>query len=189
MPCGTLRIAKTVVGNMKKMKTRHLILLTVLISVSGCTPPLLQCFLNFTDYEKTYEFDFSKEELKNRIVEAYTYDKSLLLKNFGLTLIECKAVNSEYRQSVDVWLDKKNWDNVKSEIRNNTADTLNLLIGKHHSRKQIKLLAIIDGDNDKSRLTIMNIEYQRRRACEKDKDFYKLKISSKIDKKLIEKIK
>lgn len=149
----------------------------------------MQCFLNFTDYEKTYEFDFSKEELKNRIVEAYTYDKSLLLKNFGLTLIESKAVNSEYRQSVDVWLDKKNWDNVKSEIRNNIVDTLNLLIVKHHSRKQIKLLAIIDGDNEKSRLTIMNIEYQRRRACEKDKDIYKLKISSKIDKKLIEKLK
>jgi len=65
---------------------------------------------------------------------------------------------------------------------------LNLLIGKHHSRKQIKILAIIDGDNDKSRLTIANIEYQRRRACEKDNEFYKLKIENKIDKKLIEKL-
>lgn len=68
-------------------------------------------------------------------------------------------------------------------------DTLNLLIGKHHNRKQIKLLAIIDGDSDMSRLKIMNIEYQRRKICEKNKDFYKLKISSKIDKILIEKIK
>ena len=148
----------------------------------------MQCFLKFTDYDKTYEFGFSKEELKNRIVEAYTYDKSLLLKNFGLTLIESEAVNSEYRKSINVWLDKQNWDDVKSEIRNNTADTLDLLIGKHHSRKQINLLAIIDGDNDKSRLTIINIEYQRRRACEKDKDFYKLRIANKIDKKLIEKL-
>ena len=160
-----------------------------MISVSGCSPPLLQCFLKFTDYEKTYEFDFSKGELKNRIVEAYTYDKSLLLINFGLTLIENEAINSEYRQSIDVWLDKQNWDEVKSDIRNNTADTLNLLIGKFHSRKQIQLLAIIDGDNEKSNLSIMDIEYQRRRACEKDKDFYKLKISSQIDQKLIEKIK
>ncbi len=176
-------------GNMKKMKIRHLILLTLILSISGCTPPLLQCFLKFTDYEKTYEFDFSKEELKNRIVDAYTYDKSLLLKNFGLTLIESEAVNSEYRQSFDIWLDKQNWDEVKSDIRNNTADTMNLLIGKFHSRKQIQLLGIINGDIDKSSLTITNIEYQRRRACEKDKDFYKLKISNKIDKKLIEKIK
>ena len=160
-----------------------------MISVSGCSPPLLQCFLKFTDYEKTYEFDFSKGELKNRIVEAYTYDKSLLLINFGLTLIENEAINSEYRQSIDVWLDKQNWDEVKSDIRNNTAETLNLLIGKFHSRKQIQLLAIIDGDNEKSNLSIMDIEYQRRRACEKDKDFYKLKISSQIDQKLIEKIK
>ena len=163
--------------------------MTLLISVSGCTPPLLQCFLKFADYEKTYEFDFSKEEFKNRIVEAYTYDKSLLLKNIGLTLIESEAVNSEYRQSVDVWLDKQNWDDVKSDIRNNTADTLNLLIGKHHSRKQIQILAIINGDNYNSRLTITKIEYQRRRACKKNKDFYKLKISSKINKKLIEKLK
>jgi hypothetical protein len=174
---------------MQKMKTRYLIILTLLISIGGCTQPLLQCFLKLSDYEKTYDFDFSKEELKNRIVEAYSYDKSLLLKNFGLTLIQNEAVNSEYRKSIDVWLDKQNWDDVKSEIRNNTADTLNLLIGKHHSRSQVKLLAIIDGDNDKSRLTIMNIEYQRRRACDKDRDYYKLRIANKIDKKLIEKLK
>lgn len=174
---------------MKKMKIRYLIVLTLLISNSGCTLPLLQCFLKFTDYEKTYEFDFSKEELKNRIVEAYTYDKSLFLKNGGLTLIQSEAVNAEYRQSVKVWLDKQNWDKVKSEIRNNTADTLNLLVGKHHSRKQIKLLAIIDGDNYKSGLTITNIEYQKRRACEKYKEYYKIRISVKIDKKLIEKLK
>ena len=159
----------------------------MLISISGCTPPLLQCFLKFTDYEKTYYFDFSKEELKNRIFEAYTYDRSLLLKNFGLTLIQNEEVNSEYIKNIDVWLDKQNWNDVKSEIRSNTSDTLNLLIGKHHSRKQIKLLAIIDGDNNKSRLTIMNIEYQRR-TCEKDRDYYKLRIVNKIDKKLIEKL-
>lgn len=175
-------------SHIKKMKIRHLIILILLISSSGCTPSLMHCFLKFTDYEKKYKFDFSKEELKNRIVEAYTYDKSLLLKNLGMTLIESEAINSEYRESVDVWLDKKNWDDVKSKIRNNTPDTLSLLIGKHHSRKQIKLLAIIEGDSDKSTLTIVNIEYQRQRVCERDKDFYKLKISSKIDKKLIEKI-
>lgn len=170
------------------MKIRHFILLTLMISVSSCTPLLLQCFLQFTDYEKTYEFDFSKEELKNRIVEAYTYDKSLLLKNFGLTLIESETINSEYRQSIDVWLDKQNWDDVKSEIRNNTADTLNLLIGKHHGRKQIKILAIINGDNDGSRLTIANIEYRSKRACKKGQEFYKLRIAQRIDKKLIEKL-
>lgn len=178
-----------VISNMKKIKTRYLILLTLLISISGCKPTLLQCFLKLTDYEKTYDFDFSKEELKNRIVEAYTYDKSILLKNFGLTLIQNETVNSEYRKSVDVWLDKQNWDQVKSEIRNNTADTLSLLMGKHQSRKQIKLLAIIDGDNDKSRLTIINIEYHRRRACEKDKDQYKVRIVNQINNKLIEKLK
>lgn len=85
-------------GNVNKMKIRNLILLTLLILVSGCTLPSLKCFLKFANYEKTYEFDFSKEELKNRIVEAYTYDKNLLLKNFRLTLIESEVINSEYRK-------------------------------------------------------------------------------------------
>lgn len=171
------------------MKTQCLIALCLLFLFSGFTPPLLECFLKFTDFERTYEFEFSKEELKNQIVEAYTYDKSLLLKNFGLTLIENEEVNAEYRQSVDIWLDKRNWDEVKSEIRSNTGDTLNLLIRKHHSRKQIKLTAIIDGDNDRSSLTINNIEYKRRKACDKDKEYYRIRISNKIEKKLIKKLK
>lgn len=170
---------------MNRMKPQYLIGLCILFLTSGCTPPLLQCFLNFPDFEKTYEFDISKEELKNQIVGAYTYDKSLLLKNFGLTLIENEKVNSEYRQSVDIWLDKRNWDDAKSAIRSNTADTLNLLIGKHHSWKQIKLIAIIKSKNDKSSLTIKNIEYQRTKKCEKDKEYYKIRIADKIERKLI----
>lgn len=171
------------------MRTRYLILLILLISISGCTSPLLQCFLKFADYEKTYDFNFSKEELKNHILDAYTYDKSLLLKNLGLTLIQNETVNSQYKKSIDVWLDKQNWDSVKSEIRNNTADTLNLLIGNQHSRKQIKLLAIIVGDHYNSRLTIMNIDYQQSKACEKDKEYYKFRVSNRIEKKLIKKLK
>lgn len=171
------------------MKYQSLIALCLLFLVSGCTPPLLQCILNFSDFEETYEFDFSKEELKNKIVEAYTYDKSLLLKNFGVTLIESEKVNSEYRQSLEVWLDKRNWDDVKSEIRSNTTDTLNLLIGKHHSGKQIKLLALIKGESDKSSLTIKSVEYRRRKACDKEKEYYKIKVSNTIEKKLIKKLK
>ncbi|UTW65500.1 hypothetical protein KFE94_12660 [bacterium SCSIO 12643] len=171
------------------MKIRYLFIILILsASISSCTPSVLVCYLKFSDYKKTYDFNFSKTELKNRIVEAYTYDKSLLLKNFGLTLIEEETVNSEYRKSVEVWLDKGDWDDVKSEIRNNTSDTLNLLIGKHHSRKQIQLLAIIAGDSTMSSLTIMNIEYQRKRACENEKMYHKLKISNQIDQKLIKKL-
>ncbi len=178
-----------VVVNMNKIKLQYLVALCLLLLVSGCTSPLLQCFLKLTDFEKTYEFDISKEELKNKIVEAYTYDKSLLLKNFGLTLIENEKVNSEYRQSVEIWLDRGSWDDVKSEIRSNTTDTFNLLIGKHHSRKQIKLIAIIKGENNKSSLTIKNIEYKLRKACEKDKEYYRIRILNKIENKLIEQLK
>lgn len=171
------------------MKINSLIILALLLPISGCTLVPFQCMLKFADYEKTYEFDFSKEELKNRIVEAYTYDRSLLSKNLGLTLIQNEAINSEYRKSIEVWLKKQNWDNVKSEIRNDTSDTLNLLIKKHHSRKQIKLLAIIDGDSQKSSLKIMDIEYLRKKSCNKEDDYYKLRVNNKIDKKLIKELK
>ena len=83
----------------------------------SCTLAPLECFLTFSDYQKTYKYNFSKEELKNRIIEAYSYDESLLLKNLGKTLIENEEVNKKYRTSIDLWLDKSNWDNFKSQIR------------------------------------------------------------------------
>ncbi len=176
-------------GAPDKMKLQFLLILWLVLSIIGCTPYLPQCFLKLIDYEKTYAFDFSKEELKNKIVEAYTYDKSLLVKNLGITLIENEKVDSEYRKSLDIWLDKGNWNEVKSEIRINTNDTLYLLIGKHHSMKQIKLTAIIHGEKNNSSLTIKNIEYEQRKACTLDKDYYKIRISNKIESKLIEKLK
>lgn len=156
--------------------------------ISGCTLSPLQCFLSFTDYNKTYEFNFSKTELKDRIVEAYSYNESLLLKNLGKTVIENREVNEEYRKSVDIWLDKNNWDKFKSEIRQNTSDTLHIIIGKHQSRKQIQLEAIVQGDNNKSTLAIHGFTYQQRKACRKGNEYYVVTLSEKIAKKFINKI-
>ena len=156
---------------------------------SSCTFPPLECFLDFSDYNKTFQFKFSKAELKDKIVEAYSYDESLLLKNLGKTVIENQEVNKAYRQSVNVWLDKTNWEEFKTGIRKATPDTLNIIIGKHHSRKQIQLVAIVQGDNDKSSLTISGFKYQRRNACSKDKEYYVLPLSEKIEKKFISKLK
>ncbi|SMG35958.1 hypothetical protein SAMN05661096_02393 [Marivirga sericea] len=171
------------------MKVKYLLIIILIALSSGCTLHLLKCSLKLSDYEKTYTFHFSKEELKNRIVEAYTYDKRLLSKIFGLTLIQNETINLDYRQSIEVWLDRQNWDEFESDIRNSTADTLNLLMGKHLSRKQIKSLAIISGDSNKSNLRIKNIEYHRRRNCNKDQEYYQIRISEKIDAKLIEELK
>ena len=157
--------------------------------LSSCTLAPLECFLNFSDFKKTYEFSFSKAELKDRIVDAYSYDESLLMKNLGKAIIENEEVNKAYRKSVDIWLDKKNWDKFKTEIRQNTADTLNIIIGKHQSGKQIQLEAIVHGDNNKSSLTMHGFKYQRRRACSKDKEYYVLTLSEKIEKKFISKLK
>ncbi|MEL7376514.1 MAG: hypothetical protein AAFY36_04800 [Bacteroidota bacterium] len=169
------------------MKILYFFLL-ILLGLSSCTLPPLLCFLSFTGQEKVYEFDFPKEELKNKIVEAYTYDKSILAKNFGLTLIQNEDINSEYRRSISVWLDKSNWDEFATEIRVNTPDTLRLLIGKHHSRKEISILAVIDGNESKSSLTLSDIKYQRTRACNRDQEYYRIRVSNRIDRKLIRKL-
>ena len=141
------------------------------------------------DYKRTYNFDFSKTELKNKIIDAYTYDNTFFIQNLGLTLIEEEKINAQYRRSVDIWLQKNNWDEFNSEIRSNTRDTLNLIIAKHHSRKELKFSAIISGDDNSSALTINGFKYQKLRACTKEKDFYLLKLSNKINKKLIDKLK
>lgn len=125
------------------MTTIKVVLILLITTLSSCTPGLMRCYLTFTDYEKSVEFDFSKEELKNRIIEAYSYDQSLLLQNFGKTLIENEQINNEYRKSVDVWLDKYNWDQFKSKIISNTPDTLNIIIGKHFSWQRIKFTVVV----------------------------------------------
>ena len=122
-------------------------------------------------------------------MKAYSYDESLLLKSLGKTVIENNDVNEKYRKSVEVWLDKRNWDNFKSEIRQNTLDTLHIIIGKHQSRKQIQLEVIVQGDNNKSALTIHGFTYQKRKSCRKDKEYYVVTLSDKINKKFIGKLK
>jgi hypothetical protein len=173
------------------MKIKLITALTFLLIfiLTSCTLTPLECFLNFSDYNKTYEFNFSKAILKDRIVEAYSYDESLFLKNIGKTTIENKTINETYQKSVDVWLDKSNWDKFKSEIRQSTLDTLSIIIDKHHSRKSIELEIIIQGDTDKSFLKIRGFKYQKRKVCNKDKEYYLLKLSKKIEKKFIRKLK
>lgn len=173
------------------MKIRLLTALTILLLfiLPSCTLTPLKCFLNFSDYSKTYEFNFSKTILKDKIVEAYSYDESLFLKNLGKTIIENETINETYRKNADLWLDKSNWDKFKSEIRQSTADTLSIIIGKHQSRKKIHLDVIVQGDNDKSFLKIRSFKYQRRKACSKDKEYYVLKLSKKIENKFISKLK
>lgn len=171
------------------MKTKMCTFGLILVFFSSCTPGVLQCYLTFADYNKRFDFDFSKEELKNRIVESYSYNESLLLKNLGKTTIENEEVNSEYRKSTDIWLDKNNWDQFQSEIRSNTTDTLKIIIGKHHSRRQIELMAIVEGDDRKSSLTIDGFSYTRRRACEREQEYYKVKLADKTDEKFIDQLK
>lgn len=167
--------------------------LFVIIVLTGlfnsCTFPPLQCLLEYSDYEKQYNFNFSKEELKNRIIEAYSYDVSVTRKVFGINCIEEVSVNQKYRQNIYIWLDKSNWDKFKSEIRNNTQDTLTIIISKHLSRKELKFRVLIDGDVNKSALTIQKIEYRQPKKCDKDKTNYQTKFEKKIKTTFIDKLK
>jgi len=107
------------------------------VLLNSCTLPLMLGHLEFNDLDKTYEFNLSKERLKDEIVERYTYDVGLLSKNFGRTLIENPEVNKKYRISIHEWLDKSNWDKYKTEIRQSMGDTTDVEIVKHHSQKSI----------------------------------------------------
>lgn len=176
---------------MSNIRNEKIALNTVLLCtlLASCTPSVLQCYLTFNDINKTYEFAFSKQELKKRIVDSYSYDESLLLKNMGKTTIENLAVNTEYRKSIDVWLDKTNWDRFESEIRNKTTDTLNIIIGKHHSRRAIDLKVIVSGNENKSWLTIQGLSYKRVKKCQKESNYYRVRLTNQIQKKFIDKLK
>lgn len=166
------------------MKTLYVGLFATLFS--SCTLPLLLGHLEYKDFDKSYEFSFSKEVLKDKIVEEYSYDVELLSKNFGRTLIENPEVNEKYRRSTDEWLDKTNWDKYKDEIRRTLKDTVNILIFKHHSRESISLKLIIEGDEHRSRLRIINFTADRRREFTKPKEFYREKLIKRIESKFID---
>ncbi len=172
-----------------KMKRTALNIVLFCTLLSGCTPRILQCYLKFDGVNKTFEFAYSKQELKKRIIQTYTYNESLLLLNLGKTPIENAAVNTEYRRSTDVWLDKNNWDRFKSEISDKTTDTLNVIIGKHHSRRTIDLVVVISGDENKSWLTLQSFSYKRARKCQKDENYYRMSLTIQIQKKFIDKLK
>ncbi len=154
--------------------------------LSSCTLPLLLGHLEYPDFDKTYEFNFSKEMLKDKIIEQYSYDVGLLSKNLGRTLIENPEVNKKYRLSTNEWLDKTNWDKYKDEIRKSLKDTVDIHIVKHHSRKSIYIKLIIDGDEHKSKLRIINVTADRRREFTKPNDLYKEKVVKRIESKFIE---
>lgn len=163
-------------------------LILVVYLLTGCSY-LVQCQLVFANYIKTYNFNIPKKDLKDKIVEAYTYDESRLLTLFGKTTITNEDIDKAQQQHLEIWIDKKNWDTFKSEIRKNTTDTLTILIGKHLSNTQIRLQAVIQGDQATSSLTINGFRYQKRSACQKENAYYIQKLSKKIEKKFINKIR
>lgn len=170
------------------MKSRLFLLFGIFLLLTGCVPPPILCFLDFSDYSKTYEFDCSKEELKNRIFAAYWYDSNSFSRIFGKTNIENEDANKKYRQQYIYLNIKDHWHKVESEVRANTGDTLNLLIGKYASpRDDIRFQVILKGDENKSSLTVNGFKYQQMRKCCEKKD-YRKKLSRKIKRKFINKL-
>lgn len=171
-----------------KKRTLSLIIIGSFLC-TNCVPPKLLCQFDLSDFTKTYEFNYSKEELKDRIVEAYTYDVSLMSKLSGKRLIENTDVNTEYRKTQQIWLEKKNWDSFKSDIRQKTTDTLNIEILKHLCRERYSFQAVVSGDATQSSLTITNFKFQRRKACKKDSLYYVVELPKRMEQKFIRKLK
>jgi len=174
---------------MNKIKQPPFIMAVFILFITSCLPPYLNCSFEFKGYNKKYEFDISKEDLKDEIVKAYSYDKGLFVKNLGYITLTNQAVSNKYRRLPEFRLDRKNWDDFKDEIRNNTADTLKLSLGRHRSRSGLDFIAVVNGNEKKSSLTIINMEYARKRLCKKDEKYYKSKAERKIARKLIRKLK
>jgi len=167
---------------------RFFVIVIALCLLNSCVLPPLSCVLEFEGLEKKYKFKISKDELKDKIVEAYSYDVSLGSKLLGAYLIEETLVNKKYRYSADVWLDRKSWDEFKSEVRDETQDTLNIIIGKHLSRKELCFRVIIEGDTTSSSLTIQKVGYQQAKSCKRDLEHYESKFSNRIENKFVDKL-
>ena len=176
-------------GKKGKMNRQLIALVIISCLATGCMPPLLQCVLDFAGWEQTYTFEFSKHELKKRIVDTYTYDDILLKQNLGSTIIEEVGINEQYRQSTSVWMDRDDWNKLKHEIRASTPDTLNVIIGKHHSWRQITAMVVLGGDDRQSFMNFSDVKYQRRRKCDNNKNIVAVRVKNVIDRKLIEEIK
>lgn len=166
---------------------KKLFALSGLLLLTSCMPPRILCMLDFSDYTQTYEFNISKEELKDRIVSAYTYDTGFFWAVMGKTPIVNEDVSEKYRKE-ELWLDKEKWNRDKAEIRANTGDTLNLIVGKYASpRDDIKFQVILKGEGNKSSLKINGFKYQQVRKCCEKKN-YRKKLSRKIKRKFINKL-
>jgi hypothetical protein len=172
----------------KTKMTGKILLGLISTMLSGCTLPMMLGLVEFSDFDRTYEFNFSKNKLKDKIVDQYSYDIGLLSKNLGRTLIESPGINIKYRISITEWLDKENWDEYRTEIRQSITDTTDILIVKQHSRKSIQVRLIIDGDERTSKLRVINVTARRRREFREPPDYYKYKITKKLEKKFIEKL-
>jgi hypothetical protein len=158
------------------------------ISLYGCVLPPLQCLLEVSDINQKYVFNFSKKELKQKIVDTYTYDNNLWIKNFGKTMVFENGIDELYSKR-QIWLDEDNWNDFKSEISQNVQDTLNIRLFKWQSRKEFRLNIIVDGDEKSSSITIKKINYERLKACVKNPNEYKMEAIKVAERKFIKKIK
>ena len=61
---------------MRNIKTCWLAIALV-TACNSCTPSKFLCIQEFPNYEQKFEFDFSKDKLKERIIDAYPYDISV----------------------------------------------------------------------------------------------------------------
>ena len=175
-------------GNEKLGPTGIALFGLIAACLNSCSLPQLLGYLEFSDLDRTYEFDLPKEELKDMIVEEYSYDMGLLCKNLGRTLIEDPEVNSKYRISTEEWLDKGNWEQHKAEIRRSMGDTTDIHIVKHHSRKAIKFRLIMAGDTERSSLRVIRLTAVRRRKFSKSPEYHREKLIGKVERKFIRKL-
>jgi hypothetical protein len=136
--------------------------------------------VQFLNVDKTYEFNFSKNELKIRLSKNYSYNKSQIHILFSKYFISNADIDAQQFDG-----NKKNFEAFEYQIQNAVKDTLNLdFIGR--GGKHISTTFLVTGDslNSKLRLIIINARVLISEENKQDKYYFLKEIENKFIKKL-----
>jgi hypothetical protein len=142
--------------------------------------------------DKTYSFDCSKEELRNRILKTYSYNKPIIGLMFKKYKISNVDINKKYSYVIS------DYDKIEAEIRNPTQDTLHIeLLGGKNMFKHcvIHSTFIISGDSVRSNLYLQVLDltlpaekvYQK--GEKKEESYFIKKYLEVVEKKFLNQLR
>jgi hypothetical protein len=144
--------------------------------------------------DKTYSFDCSKEELRDRILRMYSYNKpviGLMFKKYRITNVD---INKKYFDRVAI--EKYPiYATIEAEIRNPTQDTIRIRMSRN-AYTSIQSTFIISGDNVNSslHLTVIDLELfpkdvYDKNGIKREESYFTKKYLEAIEKKFLNQLR